>query len=46
MRALFLQGVDDMVDKPYSAQTLVSTVQTLIASRLSRDSSEIEEVFR
>ncbi len=45
MRALFLLGVDDVADKPYSAQELVSTVETLVASKLSYDHPETEEVL-
>jgi DNA-binding NtrC family response regulator len=45
MRALFLQGVDDVADKPRNAPGLISIVETLVASRVLCQQAETEEVF-
>lgn len=37
MRSLFLQGVDDVVDKPYTSTSLVAIVQDTLQSILTRN---------
>jgi DNA-binding response OmpR family regulator len=37
MRALFLQGVDDVADKPYNPDSLVDMVEDTLQSILARD---------
>ena len=43
MRSLFLQGVDDIVDKPYDPARLINIVNQTIESTLSRNSYQAVE---
>ena len=43
MRSLFLQGVDDIVDKPYNPAYLVDIVNQTLESTLSRNSYQAVE---
>jgi DNA-binding NtrC family response regulator len=43
MRSLFLQGVDDIVDKPYNPAYLINIVNQTLESTLSRNSYQAVE---
>lgn len=43
MRSLFLQGVDDIVDKPYDPTSLVNFVNEALESTASRNSYQVVE---
>jgi len=43
MRALFLQGVDDIIDKPYNAEHLVQLVNEVLANTAPRNSYQAVE---
>lgn len=46
MRALYMQGVDDIVDKPYSSNLLVNIVHELFATITQHTSNTLAEERR
>ena len=45
MRKLFIQGVDDIVDKPYDAASLVKVVDQVMVSTVPRNSYQAVERY-